>query len=82
MGQLLIRNLDDSLIDTLKRRAKLASSSLEAEARAALTKGLQLTGDEKVALIRQWHEEARALMVPGAEQIEGWKLIREDRDTR
>lgn len=82
MGQLLIRNLNDSVIETLKRRAKAASTSLEAEARKALAKGTQLTPEEKSALIDEMLEEGRRLMVPGAEQIEGWVLINEGRDER
>lgn len=82
MGQLLIRNVDDTLIDTLKRRAKAASTSLEAEARKALAKGTQLTPDEKSALIDKMLAAAEKAKIPGVEQTEGWILIREARDSR
>ena len=82
MGQILIRNLDDGTIDTLKRRAKAASSSLEAEARAAITRGVQLTREEKRVLLDEMMEEGRRAMVPGVPQTEGWILINEGRDQR
>ncbi len=82
MGQLLIRNLDDSVIETLKRRAKAASTSLEAEARKALARGTQLTPEEKAALIDEMLAAAEKAKVPGVEQSEGWVLIREARDSR
>jgi plasmid stability protein len=82
MGQLLIRNVDDHVIDTLKRRAKAANSSLEAEARIAIAKGAELSREEKAAVIDRWLEEGERLKVPGVEQTPGWVLIREDRDRR
>jgi antitoxin FitA len=81
MGQLLIRNLDDSLIETLKRRAAAAGRSMEAEARDALARGTQLTGAEKVAMMQKIRAENEKLRVPGVPRTEGWILIREDRDS-
>ncbi len=60
----------------------MASTSLEAGARNALARGIQLTADEKSELIAEMHREARKLMIPGAEQVEGWILINEGRDVR
>ena len=37
MAQIIIRNLDDSVVDKLKQRAKASGRSLEAEARILLT---------------------------------------------
>lgn len=82
MGQLLIRNVDDSLIETLKQRASVAGRSMEAEARDALARGTKLTVEEKIARVRQLQAETEALKVPGAEQTPGWILIRESRDER
>ena len=82
VGQLLIRNVDDSLIDTLKRRAAAAGRSMEAEARDALARGARLTGLEKQAIVRALLAETEKLKVPGVEQTPGWILIREDRDSR
>ncbi len=82
MGQLLIRNVDDSLIDTLKRRAASAGRSMEAEARDALARGTQLSGEEKVAIVHAIQAEVESLKVPGVEQTPAWILIREGRDER
>lgn len=80
MGQILIRNLDDSVIATLKRRAEAAGRSMEAEAREALARATQMTGAEKVAMMQAIRAANEKLKVPGREQTEGWVLIREDRD--
>lgn len=80
MGQLLLRNVDDSLIDTLKRRAAAAGRSMEAEARDALARGTKLSGAEKVAISREIRAANEKLRVPGRPSIESWVLIREDRD--
>ncbi len=82
MGQLLIRNLDDNVIETLKRRAKAASTSLEAEARKALTRGTVLSREEKSVLIAELQAEGERLKAPGVPQTDGWILIREARDER
>ncbi len=82
MGQLLLRNVDDSLIETLKRRASAAGTSMEAEARAAMARGAQLTSDEKLAMLRRLQAEFEAAKVPGVVQTPGWELIRDDRDSR
>ena len=81
MGQLLLRNVDDSLIETLKRRAASAGRSMEAEARDALARGTQLTATEKVTMMRAIQAENEKLKVLGVEQTLGWVLIREDRDS-
>lgn len=57
MGQILVRNVDDDLIDTFKMRAKMKGKSLEQEIRDLLYEHRQLTPDEKVAIsrhIRGW----------------------------
>ena len=48
MGQLLIRNLDDEVIDRLKVRASLAGQSLEQTAREILKAASPLSAREKV----------------------------------
>ena len=40
MGQLLVRGLDDKVIDTLRRRAARSGRSVEAEHRAILERAL------------------------------------------
>ncbi len=82
MGQLLIRNLDDRVIATLRARATAAKRSLEAEARDALASAARLTPDEKIAMALGWQAASDAARVPEVPQKPGWELIREDRDTR
>jgi plasmid stability protein len=60
MGQVLVRNLEDEVIDSFKLKAELNGSSLEQELREALKKAAPLTPEEKVALSRKW----RASMPP------------------
>ncbi|MFZ4072537.1 MAG: FitA-like ribbon-helix-helix domain-containing protein [Caulobacterales bacterium] len=49
MGQILIRNLDDAVLDALRRRAASAGSSLEEEARRALAASVGLSRQEALA---------------------------------
>jgi plasmid stability protein len=80
MGQIIIRNLDDRIIETLKRRAEAAGRSMEAEAREALRRATRLTGEEKVALAREMHARTAHLLRDGEAWRDSWELIREDRD--
>lgn len=84
MGQVLIRNLDDGLIDEFRQAAKANGRSLEAELRDALARARQearvrpyRSKEELVELSRRLREESA---IPGAPQTPGWQLIREDRD--
>lgn len=56
MGQVLVRNLDDHVIERYKTKAELKGHSLEQELRETLTKGAPLTPEEKVALFRRARE--------------------------
>lgn len=76
MGSVVIRNLDDAIIDTFKTKAELNGRSLEAELREALARQAPLTPDQKRALI----EKVRIVLPPGAPDLTD--LIREDRDSR
>jgi plasmid stability protein len=49
MGQILIRNLDDAVLDALRRRAASTGSSLEEEARRALAASVGLSRQEALA---------------------------------
>ena len=53
MGQVLVRNLDDRVIDSLKAKAELKGRSLEQELRDILAAAAPLTAEEKVALFRK-----------------------------
>ena len=53
MGQVLVRNLDDEIIKSLKLRAELKNSSLEQELREIIAAAAPLSGAEKVELSRR-----------------------------
>ena len=53
MGQILVRNLDEGVIETYKWRARLKGISLEQEIRELLNAHRRLTPDEKVAISRE-----------------------------
>ncbi len=77
MGQILIRGLDDSVIQTLKERAAGHGRSLEAELRQVLTDAARTP---RAALIKEL-ERIRAL-TPKGPRILAEDLVREDRDER
>ena len=81
MGQVLIRNLDDGLIEDFRQYAADRGRSLEAELRdalAAMRPKRRLSGDELIALAhRLWAE------VPDrAAMSDSTAAIRQDRDSR
>jgi antitoxin FitA len=49
MGQILIRNLDDAVLDALRRRATETGASLEEEARRALASSVGLGREDAIA---------------------------------
>jgi antitoxin FitA len=53
MGQILVRNLADGVIETFKMRARLKGSSLEQEIREVIENSAKLTPAEKVAISRE-----------------------------
>lgn len=53
MGQVLVRNLDDRVIESLKTKAELKGRSLEQELRDVLTNAAPLTPGEKIALFHK-----------------------------
>ena len=53
MGQILVRNLDDAVIETYKWRARIKGTSLEQEIRDVLNAHRRLTPEEKVAISRE-----------------------------
>ena len=80
MGQILIRNLDDRIIETLKRRAEAAGRSMEAEAREALRRGTRLTADERLALAAEMQAITNSWRQDGEHWPDSTALIRADRD--
>ena len=53
MGQVLVRNLDDRVIESLKTKAELKGRSLEQELRDVLTNAALLTPEEKIAVFKK-----------------------------
>ena len=74
MGQILIRNVDDAVLDALRGRARDRGSSVEEEARQALAASVGLTRSE--ALRRIEEIQAKIGPLPGPSSLE---LLREDR---
>jgi antitoxin FitA len=74
MGQILIRNLDDAVLEALRGRAQQRGSSLEEEARQALAASVGLTREE---VIRRLDEvRAKIGVLPGESTTE---ILRRDR---
>ncbi len=78
MGQVIVRNLDDHVIATLKRKAKLHGCSLEQELRDILSAAVKLTKEERIAVAKR----IRDMTPANVKQTDSTDLIREDRDTR
>ena len=53
VGQVLVRNLDDRVIESLKTKAELKGHSLEQELRDVLVNAAPLTPAEKIALFHK-----------------------------
>jgi len=68
MGQVLIRNLDDHIIDSLKRKADVKGHSLEQELREILKQAAGPTVEERLAAL----DRVRAL------QKKPTKILSED----
>jgi antitoxin FitA len=75
MGQVLVRNLDDQVIESLKTKAELKGRSLEQELRDVLTNAAPLTPSEKIALFHK----LRA-MTPPLSDVDVRAAIRRGRD--
>ena len=77
MANLTIRNLDDAVVERLKKKAKDNERSLEAEVRTILKNAAgRLSGTEARALA----ERITAMTPKGVKQTDSAELIREDRD--
>ncbi len=65
MGQVLIRNISEGLIDAYKTKARLKGKSLEHVLRDVLERNAPFTPEERAALARQYvaefPEQVRAL---------------------
>jgi plasmid stability protein len=77
MGQVLIRGIEDSILQSLKERAAEHGRSLEAELRQVLTDAAR---NPRAALIKEL-AEIRAMTPPGPGPL-AEDLVREGRDER
>ena len=75
MAQIIVRNLDDTVVDRLKARAGTNDRSLEAEVRHILEQSAKVD----MAQARQIVMERRKKL-QGREFADSVELIREDRD--
>jgi plasmid stability protein len=74
VGQIVIRNLDDAVLDALRRRAGEHGSSVEEEARQALAASVGLSREEAVRRLDQVRAEIGRL--PGESSLD---ILRRDR---
>jgi len=77
MAQVIVRNLDDQVVSSLKIKAELHGRSLEQELREILKSAAELTSAEKLALI----DRIQAMQKWPLED-DSADLVREDRDSR
>jgi plasmid stability protein len=76
VGVLTVRNLDNTLIRRLKRRAAEHGRSAEAEHRLILEQALGTSRDEFVALARESRE-----LLKGQDFSDSTKIIRRSRES-
>ena len=75
MAQIIVRNLDDAVVERLKARARSNGRSLEAEVRQILEQSAKVD----MATARQHVMEIRKKLA-GRKFTDSVELIREDRD--
>ncbi len=76
MANLTIRNVDDEVVERLKKRAKDNGRSLEAELRELLKQAAKRKSPEELLAIA----DRIAAMTPDVPQTDSAELLREDRD--
>lgn len=81
MAQILVRGLDDAVVDRLKARAKANHRSLQGEVKAILEREAvpRMTAEEFHATTARWQERWRS---ENRRFTDSADLIREDRDSR
>ncbi len=77
MSQLLVRNVPESVVTALKRRAKVSGRSVEAEHRLLLQEALKPRLEKFVQRAAYWREKTK-----GRIKTDSADLIRADRDSR
>jgi plasmid stability protein len=78
MGQIIVRKLDESVVQRLKQRAKVQGISLEEAVRRILSEAVK---PSKAELLKEI-DRIRAMSKPITEPPFSQDLIREDRDRR
>ena len=79
MAQIIVRNLDDAIVETLKKRAERNNRSLEAEVRQILEQASQqLSWDEAWERVDAFRQK---MIDSGRTFSDSAELIREDRDS-
>jgi plasmid stability protein len=79
MAQVLVRNLDEDVVERLKARAAAAGRSLEAELREIVSAAAR---PSKEATLRRLDEIRARTRQPGPGEQSVVEMIREDRDSR
>lgn len=64
MGQILVRSVADSAIDSFKHRARQKGTSLEQEVRELIEAHAELTPAEKVAISREIRSRQAGISAP------------------
>lgn len=77
MANLTIRNLDDKVVERLKKKAKDNGRSLEAELRLLLKQAANRKSPEELLAIA---DRIAAMTPEGIKQTDSAELLREDRD--
>ncbi len=77
MANLTIRNLDDKVVERLKKRAKDNGRSLEAELRELLKQAANRKSPKELLAIA---DRIAAMTPAGVKQTDSAELLREDRD--
>ena len=76
MANVIVRNLDDEVVERLRARAKTNSRSLEAELRVLLTNAVRRHRPKDLIELA----DRIAAMTPNVPQTDSTLLVREDRD--
>jgi plasmid stability protein len=77
MAHVIVRNLDEQVVSSLRIKAELHGRTLEEELREILRRAAGLASEEKLALV----DRIRAMQAQPLE-TDSANLIREDRDSR
>ena len=73
MGQILVRNLDDAVIASLKRRAQMRRSSLEQTAREILAEAARPSKEEAWAALDRIAKAGKASSVSSVDMIRAFR---------